>query len=126
MLCLTSEQLAPIYRVLRHPLNFKFHQPPWLLPMFNWINMKLKMRFGSYLGFLSRSTKIEKTEKIVSFGLWPRPETLVAAATSLCPTGRGHRPFSALKNVLFFQTVPNPPKWFCNSQNTLLGLKSYL
>ena len=52
--------------------------------MFNWINMELKMRFGSYLGFLSHLTKIEKTEKMVSF--WP-----VAAATALCPTGRDHQ-----------------------------------
>ena len=71
--------------------------------MFNWINMELKMRFGSYLGFLSRSTKIEKTEKLVSF--WP-----VAAATSLCRIGRGHRPILAQKMCCFskrFQTLPN-------------------
>ena len=49
MVFLTSEHQAPIYRVLRHPLNFKFHQPSWLLPMINWMFMELKQRFGSYL-----------------------------------------------------------------------------
>ena len=134
MLCLTSELQAPIYRVQRHPLNFKFHQPPWLLPMFKWIFMELKWRFGSYLGCQNRSIWKKLKIHIGCQPRWSRPrlfsghghQLLSPRPRPLKVSGRGHRPFSAQKNHFSktFQNVPNPfPHDFVTSKH-LLGVKN--